>query len=273
MRYDVFKNGQRCKECYFNRRRLNFEHVKQKIEEEKYKLLSTKYNTNQDLLDVECDKKHIFKITYACFQQGSRCSICWYIKNKQYGLDKRLSYTFIKQSIENEGYKLLSDYDNCRQKLIIECDKEHVYEVIWSNFKSGTRCPKCQFKTEKIVIEFLQNKKIKTISQFKLLNDTKKYDILCKDYNIIIEIDGGQHFKDMKFFKSTVKENQENDKNKMVKAMEQGYSFIRIFQEDIWNDKIDWKNLILDNLKIRYKPIVLYFSSIETLYNNHQLQS
>lgn len=50
------------------------------------------------------------------------------------------------------------------------------------------------------------------------------------------------------------------------------YSFIRIFQEDIWNDKIDWQNLILDNLKVRFKPTVLYFSSIETLYDNHQLE-
>lgn len=57
----------------------------------------------------------------------------------------------------------------------------------------------------------------------------------------------------------------------MIKAMEQGFSFIRIFQEDIWNDKIDWQNLILDNLKIRNKPTVLYFSSIEFLYDNHQL--
>lgn len=58
----------------------------------------------------------------------------------------------------------------------------------------------------------------------------------------------------------------------MIKAIEQGYSFIRIFQEDIWNDKIDWQNLILDNLKVRSKPTILYFSSIETLYDYHQLE-
>lgn len=137
---------------------------------------------------------------------------------------------------------------------------------------SGGSCPDCKYTTEKKVIIFLNSKNINIKSQFKLPNDTKRYDILCKNYNIIIEIDGGQHFKDVKLFKSTAKENQENDKNKMLKAIEQGYSFIRIFQEDIWNDKIDWQNIILDNLKIRSKPNVLYFSSIETLYNNHQLE-
>lgn len=143
MRYDVFKDGQRCKECYHNRRRLNLDYVKQKIEEENYKLLSTKYNTNQDLLDVECDKKHLFKITYSCFQQGTRCSVCWDIKNKQYGLDKRLSFTFVKEFIEKEGYKLLSDYNTSRKKLKIQCNKEHIYEATWSTFNSGSRCPDC----------------------------------------------------------------------------------------------------------------------------------
>ena len=57
----------------------------------------------------------------------------------------------------------------------------------------------------------------------------------------------------------------------MTKAIEQGYSFIRIYQPDIWFNKIDWQNIILDNLKIRSNPTVLYFSSIETLYDNHQL--
>lgn len=137
---------------------------------------------------------------------------------------------------------------------------------------SGSGCPNCKNKTEKKVIIFLKSKNIKIKKEFKLSNDTKRYDILCKDYNIIIEIDGIQHFKDMKFFKSAAKENQENDKNKMLKAMKQGYSFIRIFQEDIWNDNIDWQNLILDNLKVKSKPTILYFSSIETLYDNHQLE-
>lgn len=135
----------------------------------------------------------------------------------------------------------------------------------------GSGCPKCKHKTEKKVITFLNSKNINIESQFKLNDDTKRYDILCNEFNIIIEIDGRQHFKEVKLFKNTAKENQENDKNKMIKAMEQGYSFIRIFQEDIWNDKIDWQNLILDNLKIRNKPTVLYFSSIEFLYDNHQL--
>lgn len=151
----------------------------------------------------------------------------------------------------------------------IECNNTYL-QCVREKF-NGNGCPNCKYKTEKKVKIFLNSKNIKIKTEFKLSNDTKKYDILCKDYNVIIEIDGRQHFKDVKLFKSTAKENQENDKNKMIKAMEQGYSFIRIFQEDIWNDKFDWKNLILDNLNIRSSPNVLYFSSIETLYDNHQL--
>ena len=150
------------------------------------------------------------------------------------------------------------------------CNKQYKQKIIEKFYGSG--CPTCKNKTEKLVVDFLENKNINFKHQFKLLNDTKRYDILCVDYKTIIEIDGRQHFENVHLFKSTAKENQENDKNKMMKAMKEEYSFIRICQEDIWYNKIDWKNIILDNLKIRNKPIVLYFSSIETLYDNHQLE-
>lgn len=154
---------------------------------------------------------------------------------------------------------------NCKN-----CNKEYKQKPIEKFYGYG--CSICKNKTEKKVIQFLNSKNINIKSQFKLLNDTKRYDILCIDYNMILEIDGRQHFENVHLFKSTAKENQKNDINKMIKAMEQGYSFVRICQEDIWNNKIDWQNIIIDNLKIRNKPTVLYFSSIETLYDNHQLE-
>ena len=206
---------------------------------------------------------------------------CPYCANQKLCDNEKCKDCFYKSCASNENMvKIWGNKLNPRNiflksnvKINWKCLKcNNNYNQTPSNKSNGRGCPNCKNKTEKIVIEFLQNKNINIKHQFQLNYDTKKYDILCLDYNIIIEIDGGQHFKDMKFFKSTVKENQENDKNKMVKAMEQGYSFIRIFQEDIWNDKIDWQNLILYNLKIISKPTVLYFSSIETLYDNHQLE-
>lgn len=144
MRYDGFQSGYRCKECYFNRKRHSLDYIKEQIEKiDGYKLLSTEYNIVQDILELQCPENHIFNLSYISFQQGSRCLVCFDIRNKQYCIEKRLSPIFVKQSIENEGYKLLSEYTTCRQKLTIQCDKEHIYEATWSTFKSGSRCPIC----------------------------------------------------------------------------------------------------------------------------------
>ena len=55
-----------------------------------------------------------------------------------------LSYNYIKEQIEKEGYKLLSkSYKNAHTKIKIKCDKGHIYKVIWNSFQQGHRCKEC----------------------------------------------------------------------------------------------------------------------------------
>jgi hypothetical protein len=62
-------------------------------------------------------------------------------------MSKRLTYEFVKEYIEKEGYKLLSDsYVNNRTKILIECDKGHQYSVLFNSFKAGHRCLTCYIK-------------------------------------------------------------------------------------------------------------------------------
>lgn len=49
-------------------------------------------------------------------------------------------------------------------------------------------------------MNFLNEENIKFKHQYKFKGDTKKYDFLLIDYNLILEIDGNQHFKDNKHF-------------------------------------------------------------------------
>lgn len=61
----------------------------------------------------------------------------------------------------------------------------------------------------------------------------------------------------------------------MKKALENGYSIIRISQEDIWYDKYDWKNDTINcicNFINLYKiPTVFYLSNNKKLYNNYKI--
>jgi len=57
---------------------------------------------------------------------------------------KKLTYEYVKEEIEKERYKLLSnEYINAKTKLELECPKGHKYEVKWNKWQQGTRCPIC----------------------------------------------------------------------------------------------------------------------------------
>ena len=62
------------------------------------------------------------------------------------------------------------------------------------------------------------------------------YDFVIEEYKVIIELDGIQHFKQVSNWDSP-EETQLRDKYKMEKANANGYSVIRILQDDVYNDK------------------------------------
>ncbi len=74
--------------------------------------------------------------------------------------------------------------------------------------------------------------------------------------NIIIEIDGEQHWKQVGKWK-TPEHNRQRDLYKMKCANENGFSVIRIIQEDIFHNKYDWLNeLILNITQIQEENVV-----------------
>ena len=81
------------------------------------------------------------------------------------------------------------------------------------------------------------------------------YDFCIPDLNIIIELDGGQHFKDVQIWKSNWKEQFKNDKYKQECANANHYSMIRLLQEDVFYDKYDYCKELCDAVEsIRQQP-------------------
>ena len=66
--------------------------------------------------------------------------------------------------------------------------------------------------------------------------------------NIIIEIDGIGHFVQVAKWK-TPQHNRKRDLYKMKCANENGFSVIRILQEDVFYDTYDWLFELNDNIK------------------------
>ena len=60
-------------------------------------------------------------------------------------LNKKWSYEDVKKYIESFNYKLISkEYINSREKILVQCDKGHIYETTFNSFKNKkSRCPIC----------------------------------------------------------------------------------------------------------------------------------
>jgi len=82
-------------------------------------------------------------------EKRSSLTSCHLINNKESLKEeivvrkKRLTNEYVKDEIEKVGYKLLSEYSGCHEKIKIECDKGHVYNIAWKYFKRGQRCATC----------------------------------------------------------------------------------------------------------------------------------
>ena len=118
--------------------KITYTQVKNKFEEEGYTLLSTEYINAKSKLNYICPKGHTHSMTWTNFKTGYRCPSC--------AGNIKLTYNYVKDFIEKEGYILLSTtYINARTKLTCICSEGHTQEIIFDCFRRGHRCRECAY--------------------------------------------------------------------------------------------------------------------------------
>ena len=192
VRFNDFKQKSRCPICYGNKK-LDYDHVKNFIEQNGHSLLSHSYKNSRSFLKIKCPNNHTYNIRYYSFQQGTRCPVC--AKN-----NLRHDFSFIKNFIENENYTLLSDsYKNNYTKLEVKCPNDHTYKVTFNNFSAGCRCPFCSnniSKGEQDLALYIESLGISIIRNDRslivnpLTNNNLELDIYIPLLNKAIEYNG-----------------------------------------------------------------------------------
>jgi hypothetical protein len=135
-------------------------------------------------------------------------------------------------------------------------------------------CPTCKNKSEREVFDFLVATGLQCTSQPKF-NWCKRRRNLPFDIGVgpyLIEVDGDQHFRDMKCWGTDVTDVQERDTYKANCALENGYSVIRLYQMDVYKKTFDWQ---VELLKILYMPAteytqVYYLAKDPAIYDTHR---
>ena len=138
-------------------------------------------------------------------------------------------------------------------KVWFNCGK-HSFETTLASVTTGTWCPKCVNKTEQKFLDWFEAK-----YNHLVINHQAKYD-WCKDklhlpfdfsiesLKLIIEIDGPQHYRQISNWQSP-EITQARDKYKTQMALENGYTVIRILQEDIFKNVVGWEDELVELLK------------------------
>jgi hypothetical protein len=148
-------------------KKLTNEYVKDYIDREGYVLLSEYKNSKIKLL-IRCPKGHKFEMRFNNFQRGQKCPIC----NK--GI--KLTNEYVKNYIDKDGYKLLSDYKNSQTKILLRCPEGHEYETVFPSFKKGHRCPYCKGNkrlTCDYIKSYIESFDYKLLSSAYINNQTK----------------------------------------------------------------------------------------------------
>lgn len=100
-------------------------------------LLKSKYKGNKIKIKIDYNCGHEPNwIETASYKGGVGCPWCAGNTSEQ---GKERFYSEVKKS----GYILLSEYVNNKEKVKIQCDKGHIYEVAPTAFDRGNRCSKC----------------------------------------------------------------------------------------------------------------------------------
>ncbi|MDN6569807.1 MAG: hypothetical protein L0L22_02310, partial [Staphylococcus equorum] len=195
-----FQQGSRCPRCSGVEKLDN-----QEIDKRMFELTNGEYVRIGDYINsnTKIQVKHIlcgnqYKVAWDSFRAGSRCSRCFgneKLDNQE--IDKRM-YELTK----NE-YLRLGNYVNSYTKIQIKHSLcRNTYEVKWSHFQQGRRCPKCnESKGEKTISDILNSLNIKYTTQKRSpeckYKHTLPFDFYAynKKSKLLIEFDGIQHFK------------------------------------------------------------------------------
>ena len=151
------------------------------------------------------------------------------------------------------------------KKYWFNCDRyNHQFEVSLNNVtsKNPSWCPYCKHKTELKLLKFLKKYNVRYQPTFDwcINKETGCYlpfDFLLVDYNIIIELDGRQHFEQISNW-SDPQFTQKRDIYKMNKAIENNYTLIRILQEDVLYNRNGWESALDPCIKLYETPEILF---------------
>jgi very-short-patch-repair endonuclease len=253
--------GSGCQKCYDERRGEKIRKTTDEFIEKakskhgnRYDYSKCNYISIDDKLTIICSIHGEFQQVAYSHISGQGCKKCGVIKRGE--MRRSNTEEFIEKAIQKHGDKY--DYSKVEYiasniPIVIICKTHGEFTQAPANHtNSGYGCPLCTNKTEGKIFEKLKKIYPSIITQFKKEWCKNKFnlpfDFCIPEYSIIIELDGRQHFIQVRDWQSP-EEQFETDKFKQQCANNNNYSTIRLLQEDVLYDKYDWCKELCDAIE------------------------
>ena len=219
---------------------------------------------------IICSKHGEFKQLACNHFTGYGCKRCTNIYNLQDFIEKA-------REIHGDIYDYsLGVYEYSIKPLKIMCNKcNSVFEQSANSHLGGRGCSICVNKTESKLYKWLKYIYPNTVKEYKAdwcINPVSgrclRYDFMIPDIMTIIELDGGQHFKQVSNWDNPVYA-MKKDIFKMQKAKGKGYKIIRLLQQDVYKNNDEWLNENLLSEINNLDRTDIFISSIDNIYDEH----
>ena len=154
-------------------KKLNYNDIKEYIENQGYKLISKSYKGCHEHLEMICPKGHNYKASWTNFKAGKRCDEC--------DGQRKLTYDQVKNILNKENYELLqNNYQGSKKPLKVKCPKGHITNTItMDNFiNKGCRCKECIKNDYNEVKNYIESFNYKLISN-QYIGSKEKLEMIC----------------------------------------------------------------------------------------------
>jgi len=242
--------GVGCRQCgvvtAIDKQRLTVEEFierAQKIHGDRYDYTETIWVDSKTHVSIRCKEHGTFMQDPNNHLNGFGCKKC---NGKIYTLEE---FTSRASVIHNGKYDYsFSVYTKSVEPVNIKClDCKSIFQQSPNSHLNGSGCIFCKNKTEKKLFDWFKQiyQSVKHQVRYSWCKNIESDRFLPFDFeicsNILVELDGRQHFQQVRNWLAPELQ-KERDLYKMQCAFKNNMHVIRVYQEDVWNDRNDWKN-------------------------------
>jgi hypothetical protein len=231
------------------------------IEHPKSVYWSAKNSLKPSEVSLSSHKKVIFDC-HECFHEyiampsnitRTLVNNCPFCKNQKLCTSDSCNNCYLKSFASHDSKKWWSPKNNTKPRdtflrthkiLHFLCENSHEFIGVGYSISRGSGCPLCKNKSEASMLEYLKHFFPDVIYQKKFEWCKNKiylpFDFYIPSKNVIIELDGDQHFVQVGKWKSPEIQ-QKRDRYKEDCATKNSIKIIRVLQRDFWKNKNNWK--------------------------------